>query len=123
VTWRRTTVLVVCLVVMVLTLASCDGHSSATSAQHEGTVVGVFGSAGGPAPGGFFPFASGSVTLRNARHAFSSHITSGGRFRIRALPDTYDVTGYGPQGHGCLNNPVSVQANRTTSVTVDCQIP
>jgi hypothetical protein len=96
VTWPRTTVLMA-LGVTVLALASCGGHGSASTSkstsQQEGTVVGVFGSAGGPAPGGFFPFASGSVTLGNARHVFSAHITSGGRFRVRALPGTYDVTG------------------------------
>jgi hypothetical protein len=121
-TLRRVAMLVA-LAAGVLGLASCDGQSSASPAPQDGTVVGVFGISGGPAPGGFGPFSSGTVTLRNAGHVYSALITHDGRFKIRVLPGTYDVTGYGPQGNACINNPVAVHARKTTSVTVACEVP
>ena len=127
-TWRRTTRLVA-LAVTLFILASCgrvtnhgDGPPTTTS-QQVGTVVGVFGTAGGPAPGGFHPLASGIVTLRNRGHVYTTHVTSDGRFSVKAMPGTYQVTGTGPQGNTCDSGTVRVQREKTTSVTVACEVP
>jgi hypothetical protein len=128
VTWRRRTVLVG-LVITVLTLASCGGHGSASTtmstAQQDGTVVGVYGIEGGPAPGLYHPFSNGSITLMNRTHHYSGHISVDGHFRLTAAPGTYDVTGFTDAvGTGtCGSATARVQANQTTSISVTCQIP
>jgi hypothetical protein len=113
----------------ILAIASCgravdhgDGTGT-TSSQQVGTVVGVFGSDGGPAPGGFHSFSSGIVRLRDREHIYSTAISPVGHFTIKAMPGTYQVTGTGPQGDTCGSGTVTVQRLRTTSVTVACQIP
>jgi hypothetical protein len=126
-TWRRGTRLVT-LLVTVLSLASCGGHSSASTtmstAQQDGTVVGVYGIEGGPAPGPFRPFSNGFITLMNKAHHYLVHISVDGHFRLKTAPGTYEVAGFTDSvgGGTCGSATVRVQPSRTTSVTVTCQI-
>ena len=124
-TWRRGTRLVT-LAITVLPFASCRGHTSAstTTAQEEGTVVGVYGTGGGLAPRPFHPFSGGFITLTNDAHHYLRHISGDGQFRLSAAPGTYDVAGFtnAVGGGTCGRATVRVQANRTTSLTVTCQI-
>src|SRR5580658_6533551 len=81
---------------MVLTFSSCGGHSASTTttSQQEGTVVGIYGSVGGLAPGPFQPFSNGFVTIVNKANHYLAHISVDGHFRLKAAPGTYNVTGY-----------------------------
>jgi hypothetical protein len=94
------------------------------TAERDGTVVGVYGIEGGPAPGPLRSFSSGFITLTNKTHHYLDHISVDGDFRLKAAPGTYDVTGYtdavGGGTFGRAN--VRVQADQTTSVSVTCQI-
>jgi hypothetical protein len=113
--------------VTVLTFACCGGHRSASTststARKDGTVVGIYGSVGGVAPGPFQPFSNGFVTLTNKANHYLVDISVDGHFRLRAAPGTYAVTGYTDSvgGGTCGSASVRVQANKSVSVTVTCQ--
>jgi hypothetical protein len=124
--WRPTTVFVA-IMVMALTLTSCGGLSSAptivSTAQQDGTMVGVFGRSGGLVSG-FRAFSRGFITLVNAAHHYLWHISDDGHFRVMAAPGTYDLTGFTEAvGTGtCGKATVRGQENRITSLSLTCEI-
>jgi hypothetical protein len=121
--------LVACAVALIM-LAGCDA-SAAGAHHHEGTVIGRFIRAGGPATAGKpSPVLPLSGTVRFTRKhgsKVSVHVGTSGRFTVRLPAGRYAVAGRSAAIDGgkspCLpRKSIRVRERRTVHLTVVCSI-